>query len=63
MIQADEEENAFALLDEVFDAGGTVFDTAYQYGDGEAERIFGRWVRERGVRDGPVTLSSLLPTH
>lgn len=56
MIHADEEERAFTLLDEVFEAGGTAFDTAHQYGDGEAERVFGRWVRGRGVRDDIVVI-------
>ena len=51
MIRADEEENAFALLDEVFEGGGTAFDTAHQYANGDAERVFGRWVCKRGVRD------------
>lgn len=52
MIRADKEERAFALLDGVFEAGGTTLDTAHQYGDGE--RVFGRWVRERGARDDPT---------
>lgn len=56
MIGADEEERAFALLDEVLEAGGTAFDTAHHYGNGDAERVFGRWVRERGVRDEVVVI-------
>jgi aryl-alcohol dehydrogenase-like predicted oxidoreductase len=51
MIRSEEEEKSFALLDEVFELGGTTFDTAHQYGGGDSERTFGRWVRERGLRD------------
>lgn len=56
MLHSDEEKSSFALLDEVFAAGGTTFDTAHQYGDGDAERTFGRWVRERGLRDEVVVI-------
>jgi aryl-alcohol dehydrogenase-like predicted oxidoreductase len=51
MIRSEEAERSFALLDEVFELGGNAFDTAHQYGGGDSERTFGRWVRERGVRD------------
>lgn len=42
---------SMALLDGVFEQGGTTFDTAHVYGGGECERIFGRWLALRGVRD------------
>ena len=51
MVGSAELGRSFALLDEVFGAGGTAFDTAHQYGGGDSERAFGRWVRERGLRD------------
>ena len=51
-----EEERSSALLDEVYALGGTTFDTAHQYGGGDCERTFGRWVRERGVRDEVVVI-------
>ena len=36
MIRSEEEEESFALLDEVFEQGGTTFDTAHQYGGATA---------------------------
>ena len=56
MIRSEEEDRSFALLDEVFELGGTTFDTAHQYGGGDSERTFGRWVRERGLRDEVVVI-------
>ena len=56
MINSAEKERSFALLDEVFAEGGTTFDTAHQYGGGDSERTFGRWVRERGLRDEVVVI-------
>ena len=59
MIRAEEEgeeERSFALLDEVYARGGTTFDTAHQYGGGDCERTFGRWVRERGLREEVVII-------
>ena len=47
---------SFALLDAVWEAGGTAFDTAHSYGAGEKERVLGRWLAERGVRDRAVIL-------
>jgi len=56
MIRSEKEKESFALLDEVFEQGGTTFDTAHQYGGGDSERTFGRWVRERGLRDEVVVI-------
>ena len=42
------------LLDEVFDAGINAFDHAWQYGDGQCERAFGNWLKDRGVRNEVV---------
>lgn len=39
---------AHRQLDTYVDAGGTFIDTADVYGDGESERIIGRWARNRG---------------
>lgn len=36
-------------LDGYFDAGGNLFDTAYIYGRGKTEAIFGEWHTGRGV--------------
>jgi len=45
----------FRLLDSVYAAGGTAFDTARHYGDA-IEETLGRWARERGVRDRIVVV-------
>lgn len=50
------EPAAHALFDTVLELGCTTFDTAHVYGGGENERIFGRWLRERGVRDEVVVI-------
>jgi len=39
-----------AIFDDFFERGGNAFDTAYVYGGGEPEQIFGRWVQRRGIR-------------
>ena len=40
-------EAAFGQLDEFREHGGTLIDTADVYGDGESERIIGRWLTDR----------------
>jgi aryl-alcohol dehydrogenase-like predicted oxidoreductase len=50
-------EESFALLDGVYEQGCTAFDTAHGYGGGECERILGRWVKERGLRDEVVVIA------
>ena len=39
------------MFDHFFAAGGNTFDTGYIYGDGLQERLLGRWIANRGVRD------------
>ncbi len=54
------EEDAFVLLDAFFAAGGNFLDTALVYGDWAAtersvsEKIIGRWMRTRGVREDVI---------
>jgi aryl-alcohol dehydrogenase-like predicted oxidoreductase len=51
-------ERDFALLDAWVEAGGTTIDTARVYGDGDAETVLGRWLRERpGVRERVVIVT------
>lgn len=57
MISGADPEREFALLDAVYALGCTTFDTAHVYGNGANERAFGRWVRERGLRDEVVILA------
>ncbi len=50
-------EQAYEQMDAYIAAGGNLIDTARVYGDfmtprtGESEKIIGRWMEERGVRD------------
>jgi aryl-alcohol dehydrogenase-like predicted oxidoreductase len=56
MISTKEYDRSAALLDEIFAMGCNCFDTAHVYGNGDVERAFGRWVKERGLRDKLVIL-------
>ena len=38
------------------EAGGNAFDTAHKYGNGRADTILGRWLRERDARDRCVVV-------
>jgi aryl-alcohol dehydrogenase-like predicted oxidoreductase len=50
-------EAALALLDAVYAEGCTALDTAHVYGSGKSERMVGRWLRERGLRDQIVIIT------
>lgn len=56
MLTEDDEPASQALLDAVYAAGGRTFDTAHGYGGGQCERVLGRWIASRGVRDEIVIL-------
>lgn len=56
MLSTAERARSFALLDAVFAQGGTTFDTAHVYGQGDAERTLGAWLRERGLREQVVII-------
>lgn len=56
MMSKDKIDESFALMDGILALGCTAFDTAHVYGQGENERNFGRWIRERGVRDQIVLI-------
>jgi len=56
MLNSKNEAEGHALLDAVFEAGCTTFDTAHVYGNGDVERVFGRWINSRGIRDKVVIL-------
>jgi len=57
MLSSRELESSFVLLDGVYALGCTAFDLAHVYGGGDVERTFGRWVRERGLRDDVVIIT------
>ena len=56
MINSDQLDWGFALLDDVFELGCTTFDTGHIYGLGDNERSVGRWVNDRGVREKVVII-------
>ena len=51
MVESKAIPECFYLLDAIRDLGCTTFDTAHVYGSGDNERTFGKWVRERGIRN------------
>ena len=52
------EQESFQVLDRALEAGINFVDTADVYGqDGLSERVFGKWIRERGVRERVVVAS------
>jgi aryl-alcohol dehydrogenase-like predicted oxidoreductase len=58
MIGSDlDEAQSFALLDAVFEMGCNTLDTAHGYSGGNSERIIGRWIRERGLRERMVIIT------
>jgi len=46
-----------AIADDFFERGGNAFDTAYIYGGGLQERLLGRWIETRGVREEVVVIA------
>jgi aryl-alcohol dehydrogenase-like predicted oxidoreductase len=56
MVNSNELDRGFRLLDDIFELGCTTFDTAHHYGDGDNERTVGRWLHERGLRDQVVII-------
>jgi predicted dehydrogenase/aryl-alcohol dehydrogenase-like predicted oxidoreductase len=48
--------SAAILLDGFFEAGGNLYDTAFVYGAGATEKLFGEWHTNRGVREDVVVI-------
>ncbi|MBO9589610.1 aldo/keto reductase [Devosia sp.] len=44
------------LLDAFWEKGGNIFDTAFIYGGGYTEKLFGEWQKSRGVREEAVVI-------
>ena len=44
------------LLDAFFEAGGNLFDTAFVYGAGYTETLFGEWHTNRGTREESILI-------
>src|SRR5262249_59172194 len=47
---------AAIILDAFYEAGGNVLDTAWLYSGGLCDRIFGDWMKSRGVRSQMIVL-------
>ena len=57
IINRQQRERSFALLDAAFELGCTALDTAHVYAGGDSERAIGDWMQARGNRDKVVILS------
>lgn len=57
MLNLKEPEKNNALLSGVYDLGCTTFDTAHGYGDGNSERMLGKWIAATGLRDKIVIIT------
>ncbi|MCZ4346161.1 aldo/keto reductase [Devosia neptuniae] len=44
------------LLDAFWERGGNIFDTAFVYGGGYTEKLYGEWHTNRGTREGSVLI-------
>ena len=47
---------ASKLWDHWIDVGGNIFDTAYTYGKGNHEKVFGEWLKQNNIREEIVIL-------
>lgn len=56
-----DESQSYRIMDYAVAQGINLFDTAEGYGNGESERIVGRWLRDRGCRDRIILQSKVKP--
>ncbi len=56
-LDLDDLDKSFGLLDAVYALGCNTFDSAHGYGGGGCERVLGRWIAERGLREHVVILT------
>ena len=54
-----DEATSFQVADRAFERGITLFDTADCYSEGASERILGKWIKDRGVRDDVVVMTKV----
>ena len=52
-----DEAQSFALLDQVYELGCNTIDTAHVYSGGNSERIIGRWMQARSLREEIVIIT------
>lgn len=57
-----DERTSFRLLDRYLELGGNFLDTADVYSRGGSEEVVGRWLQQRGVRDGFVLATKVYGT-
>jgi aryl-alcohol dehydrogenase-like predicted oxidoreductase len=57
MLDSAAPDKVMALLDGVFAQGGNTFDAAHVYRGGDSERLLGRWIEARGLREQVVIIS------
>ncbi len=57
MLSTRKMEEGLALLDAVLELGCNAFDTAHVYAGGQAERVMGEWMAQRGNREKVFVLS------
>ncbi len=57
MVSLGKLDYSFELLDAAWEAGITTFDSAHVYSGGDADRVLGRWVAKRGLREKVVHLT------
>ncbi len=56
-------EDAFSLLDRFCELGGCHIDTARMYSDGEAEKVIGKWMKDRKPEGIFVSTKGGFPTE
>jgi aryl-alcohol dehydrogenase-like predicted oxidoreductase len=49
-------EPASVVFDDFVARGGNCFDTAFIYGGGKCEPVFGQWLKDRGLRESVVII-------
>lgn len=57
VLEQKTEEGAEEMLDAFFERGGNAIDTAWTYAAGAHERLVGRWLARRGVRESTVIVT------
>jgi aryl-alcohol dehydrogenase-like predicted oxidoreductase len=58
MIGSDlDEAESCSLLDQVYELGCNTIDTAHVYSGGESERLIGKWMQARGLREKIVIIT------
>ena len=54
---ANHADEQFELLDAAYELGIRAVDTAHVYGDGDSERMIGRWLRARGTASSVTVMT------